>query len=86
MEADSVSVIPLLALGISLSSVHMDPEYLDSFLRRMLVSRISRRVLVEHHIALTEDLLRQYSPQKQEKRVGIISTELDAHQVGSQHL
>jgi len=78
---EHVSIIPHLALGMSLSSPHLAPEYLDAFMRRMLVSRISRRVLVEHHIALTEDLLRQYSPQKQEKRVGIISTELDAHNI-----
>ncbi|KAF8312561.1 branched-chain alpha-ketoacid dehydrogenase [Cantharellus anzutake] len=49
-------VIPRLSLGLSLSSHHLSPDHLDSFMRRMLVSRISRRVLAEHHIALTESL------------------------------
>ncbi|KAF7355339.1 Protein-serine/threonine kinase [Mycena sanguinolenta] len=48
------TVIPTLALGLSLSSPHLSPDDLDSFMRRMLVSRISRRVLAEHHIALSE--------------------------------
>lgn len=43
----------MLALGLSLSSKHLSPDQLDSFMRRMLISRISRRVLVEHHIALS---------------------------------
>ncbi|KAJ6613414.1 alpha-ketoacid dehydrogenase kinase N-terminal domain-containing protein [Mycena sp. CBHHK59/15] len=48
------TVIPSLFLGLSLASPHLPPDYLDSFMRRMLVSRISRRVLAEHHIALSE--------------------------------
>lgn len=45
----SATVIPALSLGLSLSSPYLAPERLDSFIRRMLISRISRRVLVEHH-------------------------------------
>lgn len=45
-------------------------------MRRMLVSRISRRVLAEHHLALTDGLVRQdTSPQR--AQVGIIHTALD---------
>ncbi|KAI0796657.1 alpha-ketoacid dehydrogenase kinase [Abortiporus biennis] len=47
------TVIPSLSLGMSLSSPYLEPERLDSFMRRMLVSRISRRVLAEHHVALS---------------------------------
>ncbi|KAI0650731.1 alpha-ketoacid dehydrogenase kinase [Trametes meyenii] len=73
---DHKSVIPNLSLGLSLSSPHLLPDRLDTFMRRMLVSRISRRVLAEHHIALTKFVKSQdRSPQAHED-VGIISTEL----------
>ncbi|QRW01805.1 alpha-ketoacid dehydrogenase kinase [Ceratobasidium sp. AG-Ba] len=69
-------VIPWISLGLSLSSHHLVPEQLDAFMRRMLVSRISRRVLAEHHLALTDGLARQdTSPQR--AQVGIIHTALD---------
>lgn len=45
-------------------------------MKRMLVSRISRRVLAEHHLALTDGLARNdTSPQR--AQVGIIHTALD---------
>ncbi len=52
---------------------------------RMLVSRISRRVLAEHHIALTDDFIkgsskgrpaRGYLTRNASTHVGIIQTEL----------
>ena len=55
----SLPVIPNLYLGLSLASRHLLPEQLDSFMRRMLVSRISRRVLAEHHIALSASFANQ---------------------------
>ena len=73
----SKSVIPNLSLGMSLSSRYLAPDRLDSFMRRMLVSRISRRVLAEHHIALTQFVREQSdcsSPPRE--NVGIISTGL----------
>ncbi|KZS97677.1 alpha-ketoacid dehydrogenase kinase N-terminal domain-containing protein [Sistotremastrum niveocremeum HHB9708] len=77
---EHLPVIPLLSLGLSLSSPHLAPDYLDSFMRRMLVSRISRRVLAEHHIALTESLVEQRhrikSRNKAHGDVGIIYTDL----------
>ncbi|CAE6409088.1 unnamed protein product [Rhizoctonia solani] len=69
-------VIPWISLGLSLSSHQMVPDQLDAFMRRMLVSRISRRVLAEHHLALTEGLAEgDTSPQR--AQVGIIHTGLD---------
>ncbi|KAL5636944.1 hypothetical protein ACGC1H_000800 [Rhizoctonia solani] len=69
-------VIPWISLGLSLSSHHLVPEQLDAFMRRMLVSRISRRVLAEHHLALTDGLAQgDTSPQR--AQVGIIHTALD---------
>ncbi|KAK7049499.1 putative protein kinase [Paramarasmius palmivorus] len=74
-------VIPNLSLGLSLSSPYLPPEVLDSFMKRMLVSRISRRVLAEHHIALSEAYIGQYSRSgrrhESEAHVGIIFTAMD---------
>ena len=50
----SAVVIPNLSLGLTLASPNLPPDQLDAFMRRMLVSRISRRVLAEHHIALSD--------------------------------
>jgi pyruvate dehydrogenase kinase 2/3/4 len=76
----SATAIPNLSLGLSLSSRHLDPEHLDSFLRRMLVSRLSRRVLVEHHIALSDIMagrIRHEDAETEGGRVGIIWTALN---------
>ncbi|KAJ7276430.1 alpha-ketoacid dehydrogenase kinase [Mycena haematopus] len=70
------TVIPTLALGLSLSSPHLSPDDLDSFMRRMLVSRISRRVLAEHHIALSEIRSGKQATHG-EPQVGIIFTGLN---------
>ena len=51
-------------------------------MKRMLISRISRRVLIEHHITVTEDFLaaKEKSLSRRESesssRVGIITTDL----------
>ncbi|KAJ6539374.1 alpha-ketoacid dehydrogenase kinase N-terminal domain-containing protein [Mycena capillaripes] len=71
------SVIPSLSLGLSLASPHLSPDDLDSFMRRMLVSRISRRVLAEHHIALSEIHSGKQAPAPGEPHVGIIFTGLN---------
>ncbi|EIN10655.1 alpha-ketoacid dehydrogenase kinase N-terminal domain-containing protein [Punctularia strigosozonata HHB-11173 SS5] len=70
------AVIPLLSLGLSLSSPYLPPEQLDSFMRRMLVSRLSRRVIVEHHIALS-DTYAGRDARGADAHVGIIDTRLD---------
>lgn len=65
-----------------MSSPHLPPDKLDAFMRRMLVSRISRRVLAEHHIALSNTLSqtrirRRYQvADDDEDHVGIIYTNL----------
>lgn len=47
-------------------------------MRRMLVSRISRRVLAEHHIALSRDLQAKKAPNPAPSHnVGIIDTALN---------
>ncbi|TFK55739.1 alpha-ketoacid dehydrogenase kinase N-terminal domain-containing protein [Heliocybe sulcata] len=73
---EHAAVIPSLSLGLSLSSPYLPPDELDSFMRRMLVSRISRRVLAEHQIALTNHVAgRRALPR--EGNVGIIDTGLN---------
>ncbi|KAI6047160.1 branched-chain alpha-ketoacid dehydrogenase kinase [Pisolithus marmoratus] len=69
-------VIPSLSLGLSLCSPHLPPDSLDSFMSRMLISRISRRVLAEHHLALSKSLGRN-SLDSEDPHVGIIFTALD---------
>ncbi|KAH9938135.1 alpha-ketoacid dehydrogenase kinase N-terminal domain-containing protein [Fomitopsis serialis] len=71
------AVIPNLSLGLSLSSPYLEPDRLDSFMHRMLVSRISRRVLAEHHIALSRYFsTRQDGKRIPENRVGVIHLRL----------
>lgn len=71
------AAIPILSLGLSISSPHLTPDELDSFMRRMLVSRISRRVLAEHHLALSEGFAQREKFQTSVENVGIIFTGLN---------
>jgi len=80
MASCSATVIPNLSLGLSLSSPYLPPDQLDSFMRRMLVSRISRRVLAEHHIALSDIHAGRHSEASEEPHVGIIFTGLNVRQ------
>lgn len=74
----SAVTIPNLSLGLSLASPHLPPDCLDAFMRRMLVSRISRRVLAEHHIALSDSVAgRDRGSSEEERHVGIIYTGLN---------
>lgn len=73
----SATIIPNLSLGLSLSSPFLAPDRLDSFMRRMLVSRISRRVLAEHHIALTKAFNYGHDGKPTPLHVGIIHTGLN---------
>ncbi|KAI0719543.1 alpha-ketoacid dehydrogenase kinase N-terminal domain-containing protein [Cerioporus squamosus] len=75
--AEHKSVIPNLSLGLSLSSPYLPSDRLDAFMRRMLVSRISRRVLAEHHIALTKSV--KSGNHSSEENVGIICTRLQVN-------
>ncbi|KAK3378287.1 dehydrogenase kinase-like protein [Podospora didyma] len=49
-----LTVIPKLAMGILECSGLMDAEDLDKFMNTILRSRISRRVIAEQHLALTD--------------------------------
>ena len=74
----SAVVIPNLSLGLSLASPHLPPDQLDAFMRRMLVSRISRRVLAEHHIALSDFIAgRNRGSSEEERHIGVIYTGLN---------
>lgn len=74
------TVIPSLSLGLSLSSPYLAPDRLDSFMRRMLVSRISRRVLAEHHIALSTDYQNKRDGRARSDHVGVIYTGLNVRE------
>ncbi|TFK43504.1 branched-chain alpha-ketoacid dehydrogenase [Crucibulum laeve] len=74
---EHATVIPNLSLGLSLSSPFLLPDQLDSFMRRMLISRISRRVLAEHHIALSDSHAGRSKEHFGEPHVGIIFTGLN---------
>ncbi|KAL7956448.1 branched-chain alpha-ketoacid dehydrogenase [Trichoderma compactum] len=49
-----LTVIPKLAMGILECGRLMDPKELDHFMNVILRSRISRRVIAEQHLSLTE--------------------------------
>ncbi|KAK4155480.1 hypothetical protein C8A00DRAFT_31717 [Chaetomidium leptoderma] len=49
-----LTVIPKLAMGILQSNGLMDAAELDKFMNTILRSRISRRVIAEQHLALTD--------------------------------
>ncbi|KAG6036057.1 hypothetical protein E4U41_005790 [Claviceps citrina] len=49
-----LTVIPKLAMGILECGGLMDPQDLDEFMNTILRSRISRRVIAEQHLSLTE--------------------------------
>ncbi|KAH8556062.1 branched-chain alpha-ketoacid dehydrogenase kinase [Umbelopsis sp. PMI_123] len=51
---DHLVVIPQLALGISECAQHIPEIHANHFMNTMLRSRISRRVITEQHLALTE--------------------------------
>ncbi|KAF2125291.1 alpha-ketoacid dehydrogenase kinase [Dothidotthia symphoricarpi CBS 119687] len=51
---EHATVIPRLAIGVLEVRSLMKPEETDKFMRTMLRSRISRRVIAEQHLALTE--------------------------------
>ncbi|KAK4704776.1 hypothetical protein P7C70_g1428, partial [Phenoliferia sp. Uapishka_3] len=73
------SIIPELAIGIAESSpLHLPPPALDTFMTRMLRSRISRRVITEQHIALTSQFRERQAGigrgWKEGGRVGVVDT------------
>lgn len=67
---DHLVVIPQLALGISECAHHIPSSHANHFMNTMLRSRISRRVITEQHLALSES---SQSGGEQE-RIGTIFT------------
>ncbi|KAI9722952.1 MAG: hypothetical protein M1812_001401 [Candelaria pacifica] len=51
---EHLTVIPRLAMGVLECQDLMEPEEIDKFMNTLLRSRISRRVIAEQHLALTE--------------------------------
>lgn len=57
-----LTVIPKLAMGVLECSGLMDPQELNGFMNRILQSRISRRVIAEQHVTLTQSFRNQTQP------------------------
>lgn len=51
---DHLAVIPNLAMGVLECQGFVEPDEMDRFMNTMLRARISRRVIAEQHLALTE--------------------------------
>ncbi|CAH7672309.1 branched-chain alpha-ketoacid dehydrogenase kinase [Phakopsora pachyrhizi] len=64
-------VIPQLAIGIAETADHLTNHQIEKFMTIMFHSRICRRVLAEHHIALTSH----------EENLGVIETRLEVGKV-----
>ncbi|CAD6934722.1 unnamed protein product [Tilletia controversa] len=72
-EISDLTVIPSLALGMMESFHLLAPAQLDGFMERMLRSRISRRMLAEQHIALSDSLDDPFHfPESEAKGTGTI--------------
>ncbi|KAF9409528.1 hypothetical protein BGZ94_001926 [Podila epigama] len=71
---DHLVVIPQLALGIMECSKHIPALQVDQFMNTMLRSRISRRVLAQQHISLTNNFNSSNHVMSDQGCVGIIST------------
>lgn len=65
-------VLPRLARGLQVAQDHMDQAQLERFLTIMLRSRISRRILAQQHLRLSE------RKPHEEGHVGILSSSLSA--------
>ncbi|KAL2439722.1 [Pyruvate dehydrogenase (acetyl-transferring)] kinase 2, mitochondrial [Exophiala dermatitidis] len=51
---EHLAVIPNLVMGVLECQDHVSPDKLDHFVQAMLRARISRRVIAEQHLALTD--------------------------------
>jgi pyruvate dehydrogenase kinase 2/3/4 len=54
MLNEHLTVIPRLSMGILECQGLMEPQEMDKFMNTLLRARISRRVIAEHHLALTD--------------------------------
>ncbi|CAG8553282.1 15721_t:CDS:1 [Dentiscutata erythropus] len=77
-------VIPKLAMGMMECSEHLPGEQIDRFMNTMLRTRISRRVLAEQQVALTEnwhDPGYTYNQSENDGWIGVISTQCNAKEI-----
>ncbi|KAI8448943.1 branched-chain alpha-ketoacid dehydrogenase [Phakopsora pachyrhizi] len=74
-------VIPQLAIGIAETADHLTNHQIEKFMTIMFHSRICRRVLAEHHIALTSQFDHQKTRYKSEENLGVIETRLEVGKV-----
>eukprot|EP00051_Salpingoeca_urceolata_P020818 m.317513 g.317513 ORF g.317513 m.317513 type:complete len:449 (+) comp19688_c0_seq13:1194-2540(+) len=69
-------VLPMLARGSKEIAAHVDRDHLTKFLNDFLTSRISRRLLLEQHIAMFEEW-KAGSPLGNANRIGAIRLDCD---------
>ncbi|CAG8539055.1 15827_t:CDS:1, partial [Acaulospora colombiana] len=75
-------VIPQLAIGIMECGGHLTGGQVDRFMNTMLRSRISRRVLAEQQIALTENWHDPaYGSDENGEYIGVVSTKCNAKEI-----
>jgi hypothetical protein len=73
-------VIPLLVVGIHESQKYMEKEDLNKFMNETLQSRISRRVLAEQHIALSNSF-DGVNPPESQNVIGIVNNRCNPHSI-----
>lgn len=73
-------VIPLLVVGIHESQKYMEEGDLNKFMNETLQSRISRRVLAEQHIALS-NCFDGLAPAEPPNVIGIVNNRCNAHSI-----
>ncbi|KXN73972.1 alpha-ketoacid dehydrogenase kinase [Conidiobolus coronatus NRRL 28638] len=76
---EHTSVIPELSLGMAESARYLKKRDIDEFMKKCIFSRISRRVLVEQHVALTDQW--QNRSKQDPNQVGIVSSACDARSI-----
>ncbi|EPE33460.1 alpha-ketoacid dehydrogenase kinase, N-terminal [Glarea lozoyensis ATCC 20868] len=82
---EHLTVIPKLAMGVLECRDLMRPEDMDKFMNTILRSRISRRVIAEQHIALTETFHSPHhfpeTPLREAEFVGEVLVKCNAQEV-----
>lgn len=80
MLSQHKKVIPLLVVGIHESQKYMEEGDLNKFMNETLQSRISRRVLAEQHIALS-NVFDGTVPAELPNIIGIVNNRCNAHSI-----
>eukprot|EP00834_Sanchytrium_tribonematis_P004235 NODE_197_length_13258_cov_0.852344.p4 type:complete len:444 gc:universal NODE_197_length_13258_cov_0.852344:6948-8279(+) len=80
-------VIPKIALGIQQAGINTSPDVLNSFAHSILRSRISRRVLAQQLLKLSDQFLRKersaneiYNLMTDDGDIGVVSTRLNLYE------